>query len=72
MHIMWIDRTALSLTIKSKVENKKTILFCYFVNIMLELSLLPVSCKIYTFVTGLNINTRFIKRIQNLKKSPFI
>lgn len=71
MHIMWIDRTALSLTIKSKVENKKTILFCYFVNII-ELSLLPVSCKIHTFVTGLNINTRFIKRIQNLKKSPFI
>lgn len=72
MYIMWIDRTALSLTIKSKVENKKTILFCYFVNIMLELSLLPVSCKIHTFVTGLNINTRFIKRIQNLKKSHFI
>lgn len=48
MRIMWIDTTASSLTIKSKVVNEKTVLFCYFVNIMLELSFLPVSCKIYT------------------------
>lgn len=61
MYIMWIDRIVLRFKIKFKVENKKIILFCYFLNIMLELLLLLVSCKIYIFVIGLNINIRFIK-----------
>lgn len=62
MHIMWIDTTALSLAIKSKVVNKKTILFCYFVNIMLELSFLPVSCKIYT--------CKYVHLLQGLTSIP--
>lgn len=76
MQIMWIDTTILSLIFKSKVVNKKTIkfMFVFLIIIMKEFFFTNAFLNYtYIFVKEFNINTKFIKRKQNVKNvCPYI